>query len=91
MGVQSYNPSTPELENQKFKVIVLHGELEYIRLENCLRGGRGGEKGSTGRRRMEGRGRRGRRGGEERRGRRREGRRGKEEEEGRRRKRGGRG
>ena len=76
------------MENQKFKVIVLHGELEYIRPENCLRGG---EKGSTGRRRMEGRGRRGRGGGEERRGRRREGRRGKEEEEGRRRKRGGRG
>lgn len=70
---------------------MLYGEFEYIRFENCLRGGRGGEKGIIGRRRMEGRGRRGRRGGEERRGRRREGRRGKEEEEGRRRKRGGRG
>lgn len=67
---------------------MLYGEFEYIRFENCLRGG---EKGSIGRRRMEGRGRRGRGGGEERRGRRREGRRGKEEEEGRRRKRGGRG
>ena len=70
------------MENQKFKVIVLHGELEYIRLENCLRGGRGGEKGSTGRRRMEGRGRRGRGGGEERRGRRRKGMRGKGRGEG---------